>query len=339
MRAYEIGDQAGLGSLRLVERPAPRPRAGEVVARPRAVCLGHRDLLIVSGAYGPRRDEHRVPASDGVGEIVEIGEGVGGFAVGDRVTCAHFASWLGGAFAQSAFGHDLGVTHDGWLAEVMVVPASALVKAPESLSDAQVAPLAASGLTAWNALVEFGKLKAGDTVLTLGTGGVSLLALAIAKLHGARVAITSSSDDKLAKARALGADITINYATTPDWPAELMKATGGAGADIVVETGGFATLGQSIAAAAVNGRIAIIGALAGPPNATLPNFSTLIGKNLTLKGLAEGSRSMLVDLIKAASVGGMAPAIDRIFPFEQAPEAYAHFKSGEPFGKVMITLS
>ncbi len=338
MKAYEIGPQDGLGSLRVAERPSLTPGPGQAVLRVRAACLNHRDLLVLTGAYGARRPETRVPVSDGVGEVVAVGDGVTGIKIGDRATCAHFVTWSGGAFAMSAFAHDLGITHDGWLAEEILVPAAALVRIPDGMSDEQAAPLPAAGVTAWNALVEFADIRAGETVLLLGTGGVSILALQIARLCGARVAITSSSDQKLAAARKLGAEITINYRTTPDWAAALMAATGGAGADIVVETGGFATLGQSIAAAAVNGRIALIGALAGPPSAGLPNFSTIIGKNLTLRGITEGSRAMLVALLRAVDTGGMTPVIDRVFPFEQAGEAYAYLKSGEHLGKIMIRV-
>jgi NADPH:quinone reductase-like Zn-dependent oxidoreductase len=338
MKAYEIGAQDGLGSLRLVERPDLVPGPGQAVLRVRAVCLNHRDMLVLQGSYGPRRPETRIPCSDGVGEVMALGDGVSGLAVGDRVGCAHFVSWTGGDFSMAVFGSDLGISLDGWLAEQILVPAAALVKIPDTLSDEQAAPLPAAGVTAWNAVVEVGKVRSGDTVLALGTGGVSIFALQIAKLSGARVAITSSSDEKLALARKLGADITINYRTTPDWPAALMAATDGAGADIVVETGGFATLSQSIAAAATNGRIVLIGALGGPPETGLPNFSTIIGKNLTLKGITEGSRAMLAGLVRAVSIGGMTPVIDRTFPFDQAGDAYAYLKSGQHLGKVMIRI-
>lgn len=337
MKAYQIGEQQALESLTAVEVADPVAGAGMVVVRVHNVCLGHRDLNILRGRYGPRRDPARIPVSDGVGVIEALGAGVTGLAVGDRVTCGHFVTWLGGAFAQSAFGHDIGVTHDGWLAEKVLVPAAALVKVPDALADVQAAPLGASGLTAWNALSVFGQIKAGDWVLALGTGGVSIFALQIAKMFGARVAITSSSDEKLALARSLGADVTINYATTPDWAAAVVAATGG-GADIIVETGGEATLGQSIAAAAVNGRIAIIGALAGAAGQGLPNFGTIIGKNLTLRGIAAGSRAMLFDLVAAASANGLTPVINATFPFAEAGEAYAHLASGTHVGKVMIAL-
>jgi NADPH:quinone reductase-like Zn-dependent oxidoreductase len=338
MKAYEIGEQEGLQSLRLVERPDPVAGPGQAVLRVRATCLNHRDMLLLSGTYGPRRPETRIPCSDGVGEVIAIGDGVTGVAVGDRAAAPHFVSWTGGDFAMSAFGSDLGITLDGWLAEQIVVPAAALVKIPASLTDAQVAPLPAAGVTAWNAVVEVGKVRAGDTVLLLGTGGVSILALQIAKLNGARVAITSSSDDKLARARALGADITINYRTEPDWAKALLDATGGAGADIILETAGYASLTHSIAAAAVNGRIVLIGALAGPPTLGIPNFSTIIGKNLTLKGITEGSRAMLAALVRAVDVSGIAPVIDKTFAFDDAVDAFAHLKSGDHLGKVMIEM-
>jgi NADPH:quinone reductase-like Zn-dependent oxidoreductase len=338
MKAYEIGTQEGLNSLRFVERADPVAGPGEAVVRVRLVCLNHRDMLLLNGTYGPRKPETRIPCSDGIGEITSVGEGVTGFGAGDRVSCVHFVSWTGGDFSMAAFGADLGITRDGWLAEQIVVPASALVKIPDSVSDDQAAPLPAAGVTAWNALVEVGKVRAGDTVLVLGTGGVSILALQIAKLHGARVAITSSSDTKLIQARALGADITINYRTEPDWAKALLEATGGRGADIVVETAGLASLPHSISAAAVNGRIVLIGALAGATASGLSNFSTIIGKNLTLKGITEGSRAMLESLVRAVDAGKIRPAVDKVFGFAEAPEAFAHLHSGTHFGKVMIRL-
>ena len=338
MKVFQIGDQSGLASLAASDRPDPRPGLGEAVLRVRAVCLNHRDLLVVAGTYGAKRPETRVPVSDGVGEVIAVGGGVTAVKVGDRAICPHFVSWTEGDFAMSAFGHDVGITHDGWLAEQVLLPAAALVKVPEAIADETAASMSAAGLTAWNAIVEVGKVKAGDVVLTLGTGGVSIFALQIAKLNGARVAITSSSDEKLEQAKSLGADILINYRTTPDWPAELMAATGGAGADIVVETTGQATLSQSIAAAAVNGRVVIIGALAGNASEGLPNYGTIIGKNLTLRGIAEGSRAMLADFVRAAEVGGLLPVISKRFAFADAPIAYAYLKSAKHVGKVLISM-
>lgn len=336
MKVFEIGEQMGLGSLTASERPEPTPGPGEAVLRVRAVCLNHRDLNIVSGTYGPRKPTTRVPVSDGIGEIAALGEGVSGLKIGDRAICGHFCNWLDGAFTPSIFARDIGVSLDGWLAEQIVVPAAALVPVPDTLTDERAVALGAAGLTAWHALVEVGRIKAGDVVLALGTGGVSILALQIAKMHGARVAITSSSDEKLEQARALGADILVNYSTHADWAAEIMAASGGA--DIIVETGGLATLSQSIAAAAPNARIVLIGALAGVPAQVLPNFSSILGKNLVLRGITAGNRKMLTDLVRAAGANGLAPVIGATFGFHEAPEAYAYLKSGKCLGKVLIKM-
>jgi NADPH:quinone reductase-like Zn-dependent oxidoreductase len=339
IKAYEIGPQQGLAGLRAAQRELPTPGPGQALVRVRATCLNHRDLLVLEGRYGPRRPETRIPVSDGVGEVIALGEGCGsGVAVGDRVLSGHFVTWLDGAFSQSIFGADLGISMDGWLAEQILIPAAALVPVPATLSDAQAAPLCAAGLTAWNALVEVGRIQAGDLVLALGTGGVSIFALQIAKMHGARVAITSSSDEKLAIAREMGADITVNYKTHPDWAAELLRANGGRGADIVVETGGLATLSASINAAAPNGRIALIGALANNTEqmGVLPNFSTILGKNLTLKGITAGSRAMLQRLVAASAANGLTQLINKEFEFDAADEAYAYLKSADHLGKVMI---
>ena len=342
MKVYEIGAQQGLQSLRASQRPVPQPGPGQVVLRVLAVCLNHRDMLVLNGTYGPRRAEERVPVSDGVGEVVAVGEGVTDFKRGDRATSGHFVRWLDGAFNPRFFGHDLGISHDGWLAEQILVPADALVPIPDSMSNEQAAVLPAAGLTAWNALVEVGRIKAGDLVLALGTGGVSIMALQLAKMHGARVAITSSSDDKLAMARALGADITVNYRTDPDWAAAVVRANGGTGADIVIETGGLPTLAASIAACAPNARLALIGALGqaatdGTP--PLANLGGIVGKNLTLRGITAGSRSMLQSMVKAVAAARVTPVIDKTFAFDEAPQAYQHLKSGSHFGKVMIRVA
>lgn len=337
MNAYQIGPQTGLDSLTPTTRPAPQAGPGEAILKVRLIGINNRDLQLLQGTYGPKRPEERIPLSEGVGEVMSLGEGVTTVKVGDRAIFAHFATWLDGDFSPASFGTDLGITHDGWLAQQIKVPAPALIPVPDSVSDEQ-AILASAGLTAWHALVEVGKIKAGDTVLCLGTGGVSMYALKIAKAHGARVVMTSSSDEKLGFAQSLGADILVNYQTTPDWPAQIMMLTGGKGADIVVETAGQATLSQSIAAAAVNGRIVIIGGLAGAATGGLPNYGTIIGKNLTLKGIAEGSRAMLARLLRAVEANGIIPVIDKVFPFDQAPEAFAYVKSGAHVGKVLIKL-
>lgn len=338
MKAYQIGPQTGLASLRLSTKSDLAPGPGEAIVKVRMVCLNHRDMLVLEGRYGARRPEDRTPVSEGMGEILAVGEGVEGFVPGQRVVAPHFVTWLDGAFHRTAFQYDVGITHDGWLAEQVRIPAAALIAVPDGLTDTQVAPLSSSALTAWNAVVEVGKVKAGDVVLTLGTGGVSIFALQIAKMHGARVAITSSSDEKLELARKLGADIVINYRTNPAWEKALLDATGGGGADIVVDTAGQATLRQSIDAAADNGRIALIGALAGPAKEGLANFGSIIGKNLVITGIAEGSRAMLDRLLRAVEVDDLQPVIDRVFGFDEAAEAYHYLQSGTHVGKVLIKL-
>ena len=339
MKAYQIGDQQGLASLTLVDRPEPVCGPGQALVRVGAVCLNHRDLKVLSGEYGPRRPSDRTPGSDGVGVVAAVGAGVVGVKVGDRVSCPHFVTWLDGAFSPAVFGIDLGVSIDGWLAEQVAVPAAALVKVPGALSDTQAAPLPSAGLTAWHGLVEIGRVKAGDLVLALGTGGVSIFALQLARMHGAKVAITSSSDEKLALARAMGADFAVNYRSRPDWAAALMEATGGRGADIILETGGGDTMSQSIIAAAPNARIVVIGSLSGGFVGDIPNFASLIGKNLTLRGIAAGSRRMLEDLVRAAEAAALTSRIDRTFAFAQAPAAYAYLQSGAHMGKILIDLS
>ena len=337
MKAYQIGDQQGLASLTLVDKPSPVCGYGQARLKVSAVCLNHRDLKILSGEYGPRKPQDRTPCADGIGMVIAVGEGVSNVKVGDRVSATHFVNWLDGAFTLSIFGADLGVTLDGWLAEEIVIPAAALVKIPDGLSDAQVAPLPAAGVTAWNTVVEFGHVKAGDLVLALGTGGVSIFALQIAKMSGAQVAVTSSSDEKLEKARAMGADFTVNYKTRPDWAAALLEQTGQRGADIIVETGGGATLTQSIAAAAPNARIGMIGSLSGSFGAEI-NIGAAIGKNLVMKGMVVGSRRMFEDLLRAAATADLTPLIDKVFPFDQAPAAYEHLKGAEHLGKVMVSV-
>lgn len=337
MKAFQLGEQNGIEALKATIRADPVAAPGQAIVAPRLVSLNNRDIQIIRGTYGAKKPEERIPVSEGVGEVVSVGEGVTQVKPGDRVICGHFVNWPGGDFGYHAFGYDIGVTHDGWLAEKVVIPAASLIRVPDSIADRDAAALPAAGLTAWNALVEVGKVKAGDLVLCLGTGGVAIFALKIAKANGARVAITSSSDEKLELARKLGADITINYRTSADWAAELMAQTGNAGADIIVETGGQGTLGQSIAAAAVNGRVIIIGVTAGQGTA-LPNYGSIIGKNLTLKGIANGSRAMLAALVRAVEANGIETPVNKVFPFDDAPEAYVYLAAAEHVGKVMIEL-
>jgi NADPH:quinone reductase-like Zn-dependent oxidoreductase len=289
----------------------------------------------LSGQYGLRKPQDRVPLSDGVGSIDALGDGVTGWTLGQRVTAAHFVGWLDGAWSPQNLGQDMGMSRDGWLAEHTIVPAESLIAVPDGLTDAQVAALPSAGTTVWHALVGFGHLRAGECVLALGTGGVSVLGLQIARALGARVAITSSSDDKLERMRALGAAATVNYATRPDWGAAVREATGGA--DVVVETGGIGTLAQSIDAAAVNGRLALIGAL--DQGGSLSSLMGVVLKNLTLRGLTSGTREMLAQLLQTVERHRIVPVVDRVFDFDDAPAAYAHLQSGRHIGKVLVRVS
>lgn len=334
MKAYQLGAQEGISSLTSVTRPDPVAGPGEAVLKVRYACLNNRDIQILEGRYGAKKPQDRVPFSEGMGEVIALGEGATGIAVGDRAVFPHFYKWQDGPFDLAHFGADVGITIDGWAAEYIKVPASALVRVPDALTDEQAAPLASATVTAWNAIVEVGKVKAGDLVLALGTGGVAMAALQIAKANGALIAITSSSDSKLARAKKLGADFTVNYTEHPDWVAELLRQTGGRGADIVVETGGQHTLPQSINAAAVEGRIVLVGVGAG--ERPLPNYGAIIGKNLTIRGIASGSRGMMFRLLRAMQATGFAPVIDRVFDFDEAAAACEYLKSGSHLGKVMI---
>ena len=339
MKAYEIGPQNDLESLRLRERRDLEPKEGELLLRVKAACLNHRDLLVLKGHYGALKPETRIPLSDGVGEIIALGKGVRDFSKGQRIIAPHFTTWREGPFGMSFFAHDLGISADGWLAEKIIIPACSAIAVPQSISDEAAAGLAVAGTTVWHCLVDFGGLKLGDWVLTLGTGGVSIFTLQIAKALGARTAITSSSDTKLAIAQKMGADAIINYRTSDDWAAELREKTSGHGADIIVETAGFATLEHSIAAAAVNGRIAIIGALAGAPGRNTPDFSGIIAKNLTFKGITSGSRAMMLAMLDLLERCAIVPLIEREFAFHEASKAYERLASGEHIGKILIRIA
>lgn len=336
MRAWQVGDQQGIASLTSVARSVPQPGPGEVLIDVKSSALNHRDLGILSGRYGPPKPAQRIPIGDGAGIIVAAGAGVTAWKVGDRVTAPHFTLWADGDYDPAIFTADAGNTRDGWLAERIVLPAASLAGVPESMSFEEAAALGAAGITAWAVLQSFARIKAGDIVLTLGTGGVSVLALQIAKLFGARVAITSSSDDKLATCRRLGADITVNYRREPDWPAAIRAATAGRGVDIVVDTVGPSTLSQSLACCAPNARVGLLGALGGAATKP-PNLGLLILNNIVLKGITSGSRRMLEDLLRASTANRLRPHIDRTFAFNDAAKALAYLEGGEHVGKVVIS--
>ena len=332
---YEVGAQQGLASLRRVKRPALLPGPGEVLVAVRAAALNYRDLMVMDGRYGERKPETRVPLGDGAGDIVAIGDKLSGWSVGDRVTAPHFSSWLDGEFQPAVFGRDLGSSMDGWLTELITLPASALVRIPDGIDYTAAASLGAAAITAWTVLETLGRIKPGDTVLALGTGGVAIMALQIAKMAGAHVVITSSSDEKLAVASKLGADSTINYRKTPQWEKAVRAATGGRGVDIVVETVGIGTLPQSLASCAPNARIGLLGGLAGSDGKPT-DLSALFFGNLVLKGITSGSRSMLEDLLRAADANNLQPHIDRVFSFDEAARAYEYLAGSGHVGKIVI---
>ena len=339
MKAWEIGPSSGIAGLRLTERPAPTAGPGEVLVDVLAAGLNYRDLMVLDGKYGGNLPESRVPLSDGAGRIAALGEGVSGWAVGQRIIAPHFVTWHEGAFSMASFGRDLGITLDGWLAEQLVLPADALIAVPDSLADASAATLAVVGGTVWHAMVAFGEAGPGSLVLAQGTGGVSIFALQMAKALGCQMAITSSSEAKLAKCRELGADFTVNYRERPDWAAALLEATGGRGADVVVDTLGFPALGETVAASATNARIGTVGALAGSPQAPVTvSQGLIIARNIAIKGIASGSRAMLEQALAALAAGGLEMVVDRSFAFADAPAAFRHLVSGSHLGKVAIAL-
>jgi NADPH:quinone reductase-like Zn-dependent oxidoreductase len=333
MKAYEVR-QFGLEHLALVERDEPQAGAGEVVVRFRAASLNYRDLMFVKGAYNPRARLPAVPFSDGAGEVVAVGRGVTRWKEGDRVCPVFTQGWLEGPPTAAKNRTALGAGDlDGVLREYGAFDERALVRVPEHLSLTEAACLPCAAVTAWNALVCSGRLKAGETVLVLGTGGVSVFALQLARLHGARVVATSSSDEKLERATRLGADATINYRRTPEWDREVRRLTGGEGVDHVVEVGGAGTLARSLNSARVGGHVALIGVLAGAGDFD-PRL--VLMRSVRLQGLFVGSRQMFEELNAAISVNRVRPVIDRAFPFAGVREALEYMEAGAHFGKIVV---
>jgi NADPH:quinone reductase-like Zn-dependent oxidoreductase len=336
MQAYQFtrdGDGYRLGR---VERPEPTPGPGRVAVRVRAASLNYRDLIHLRNKAG-RDVAGRVPLSDGAGEVVAVGPGVTRVRVGDRVAGCFFQTWLAGRFDMAYHGQALGGTADGVLAEVADLSADGVVPVPPHLSDEEAACLPCAALTAWYALLVRGGLRAGDTVLALGTGGVSVFALQFAANLGCRVIVTSSSDAKLARARDLGAADTINYRTTPDWEKEVHRLTHKRGVDHVVEVGGAGTLAKSLASVAAGGHVALIGVLTGfgpPADSLFP----LVGRNATLSGIYVGPRDEFERMNAFLAGTKLRPVIDRTFPFDAADEAFRYLESGSHFGKVVIRV-
>jgi NADPH:quinone reductase-like Zn-dependent oxidoreductase len=337
MRAYELKQPTGIEGIVLnAERPTPKAGHGEIAIRVRAASLNYRDLVVAKGSYRGVLKPSLIPLSDGAGEVVEVGPGVSRFKPGDRVAGAFFPDWQAGTVSAERTARALGGgSLDGMLAEFVALPETGAIHIPAHLSFEQAATLPCAGVTAWNAVVETARVRAGETVLLLGTGGVSLFALQFAKLHGARVILTSSSNDKLARAKALGADDVINYRDTPDWDKAVTALTGGRGADLVVEVGGPGTLERSIRSARVGGTVAVIGVLSGTGQI---DPRPLISRSVRLQGIYVGSLDMFAAMNAAADKAMLAPMVDRVFPFDQARDAYAHLASAGHFGKVVIAV-
>ena len=334
MRAFEI-QEFGIDKLAAVERDEPRPKPDEVVVRFRAASLNFRDVMVASGTYNPRMKLPATPLSDGAGEVIEVGSEVSSWKVGDRVMPIFAQRWFDGDVTAETRMTALGAgpQWDGIFREQAAFRQDALVLIPEHLSFEEAATLPCAALTAWNALTVSGRLKAGETVLTLGTGGVSIFAAQFAKLFGTRVIATSSSDEKIEKLKSLGADETINYRTHEDWDKVVLDLTEKRGVDHVVEVGGAGTLAKSINAARIGGHIAMIGALDTEGSF---NHVPIFMKAIRLQGIFVGSRKMFEDMLRAVKFARLKPVIDRVFAFDEIGKALNYMKSGSHFGKIVI---
>ena len=335
MKAMKLMGHGGIERLTLVETGEPvEPQEGEILVRLHASSLNYHDYLVALGKIPTT--EGLIPLSDGAGIVERIGASVSEFAVGDRVVSCFFPEWQGGEASSSAVAKVPGDSVDGYARQRVVRPATWFTRAPKGYSDTEAATLTTAGLTAWRALVSDGPLKAGETVLALGTGGVSMFALQFAKMMGASTIVTSSSDEKLARARALGADHTINYRQYPGWADQVLEVTGGRGVDHVIEVGGPDTLPQSIKACRIGGHIAFIGVLTGISGA-IPTV-TLLTHQVRLQGIQVGSRHQQIEMIRALDANDMKPVIDKTFPLQDLAQAFHYQASGAHFGKICIEM-
>lgn len=337
MKVHEIHQAFGLENLVVSERPQPEPGPGQVLIRMQAASLNYRDLLMTTGRYDPRQPLPLIPCSDGVGEIVATGPGCQRFRVGDRVATVFCQSWQSGEPSKEKLRSTLGGPLDGTLAEYMVLSEEGVVAVPEHLTAVEAATLPCAALTAWSALVTYGSVRAGQTVLLLGTGGVSTFALQFANLLGARAIVLSGKNSKLEAARKLGAWERINYKENPSWGKTVLEMTDGVGVDHVVEVGGAGTLAQSCKAVKIGGQISLIGVLAG--HATEINILPMVMKNVRLQGILVGSREGFETMNRAIDMHRLEPVIDRVFPFDEAREALAYLSGGRHLGKVCIEIS
>jgi NADPH:quinone reductase-like Zn-dependent oxidoreductase len=334
MRAYQVTTADGIDAVKQVEIDTPTPAADEILVKMKACSLNYRDMLITMGGYVRNDIRPITPLSDGAGEVVSVGASVTDFKPGDRVIGNFFQAWKEDKIDDAGLNSAMGGSIDGVLADYFILKADCTVKIPDYLSYAEAATLPCAATTAWHALVSVGELKAGDTILLLGTGGVSIFGLQIAKALGATVIITSSSDEKLARARELGADHTVNYKTHPDWEEEVLKITNGNGVDNVLEVGGAGTFEKSSACVKPNGTVSLIGILSGLES---PSISLMTIFNLIrIQGIYVGSTEMLKQLIATMEAHQIHPQIDKSFPYSQSIDAYQWMAQAKHFGKVVI---
>ena len=337
MKAIRVESGWGLENLKLSEVPdAPKPGPGQLRLRMKAASLNYRDLLTVLGAYNPKQGLPLVPCSDGLGVVESVGDGVSGFEQGDRV-CPIFAqAWQDGTPTRDQLRSTLGGPRDGVLSELMTLPAASVVRAPSHLSDEQAATLPCAAVTAWSALTT-ANTRPGDTVLVQGTGGVSIFALQLAKLMGATVIATSSSDDKLERVRELGADHTINYRSDERWGKTAAKLAGGDGVDHVLDVGGGKTIGQSVRALRPGGTVSVIGVLSGV--ATDMMLTPVLMQNIRLQGIIVGHRAAFEAMNRAIAAAGLEPVISDRFELSQTRQALEHMQQGGHFGKICLRIA
>lgn len=336
-RAWELPPPYGIESLRQVRVAVAGPGRGELLVRVRATGLNARDLTIVKGSFRQKAvPAGFVPLSDNAGDVVAVGEGVRGFGPGDRVLCIHYPNWEDGRWHISKADLDLGASAPGFLRDYATVPATGVVRLPATLDYREACTLPVAGVTAWRALREIANLAPGETMLTLGTGGVSVFGLQVAKMLGARVAITSSSDDKLARMRELGADFTVNYRRNPQWGREVLERTGGV--DVVMDNAGPASLDQSLAACASAARVVFIGMVGGfAQTAALPQ---MMMRGLSITSMSNASRRSMQDFVRAIDANGLKPLVGRVFGFDEAREAFRYFgESADRIGNIVIEVA
>ncbi len=337
MKSYHNNLGAGLDGLVMKEHAVPTPGPRQVLIRVRACALNARELMIlIQGAYPLPVKSDGIPVSDGAGEVVAVGEGVTRARVGDRVTASIFPYWIDGPYTRDVSAQ-LGGSLDGMLTEYALLPEEGIIQIPDHLSFEEAACLPCAGVTAWNALTGGRNLQAGDTVLTLGSGGVSLFALQFTRSAGCRVIATTSSERKAERLKQLGADAVINYRTTPDWEKTVRELTGGRGVDAVIEVGGPDTIVRSIRSTRVGGELALVGLSTETSPADVGIYRATTANLVTLRSIAVGSRAQFLAMNRAIAINQLRPIIDRVFPFEEARAAYRYYQEARALGKVIIS--